>query len=97
MQDADVGFGYGGKGFFLNHLGLNESFDILLLNNTKGERYYRLAVSLPDFERRQGKVYPLTVDLIIEYSGSRTTFLVSVTCPASAIGNTPRGGRLTSG
>ena len=67
MYDTDVGFGYGAKGFFLNHFGLNESFDILLFNSTKGERYYRLVVSLPDFERRQRKVYPLAVDLVIEY------------------------------
>ena len=67
MYDTDVGFGYGVKGFFLNHFGLNESFDILLFNSTKGERYYRLVVSLPDFERRQRKVYPLAVDLIVEY------------------------------
>jgi outer membrane protein assembly factor BamA len=67
MYDTDVGFGYGAKGFFLNHLGLNESFDLLLFNSTKGERYYRLVVSLPDFERRQRKVYALAVDFIIEY------------------------------
>jgi outer membrane protein assembly factor BamA len=67
VYDTDVGFGYGAKGFFLNHLGLNESFDILLFNSTKGERYYRLVVSLPDFERRQRKVYPLAVDLVVEY------------------------------
>ncbi|MGA9363269.1 MAG: BamA/TamA family outer membrane protein [Bacteroidota bacterium] len=67
MYDTDVGFGYGAKGFFLNQLGLDESFDILLFNSTKGERYYRFVASLPDFERRQGKVYPLAVDLIVEY------------------------------
>jgi outer membrane protein assembly factor BamA len=67
MYDTDVGFGYGAKGFFLNHFGLNESFDILLFNSTKGERYYRLVVSLADFERRQRKVYPVAVDLTIEY------------------------------
>jgi outer membrane protein assembly factor BamA len=67
MYDTDVGFGYGIKGFFLNHFGLNESFDILLFNSTKGERYYRLVVSLPDFERRQRKVYLVAVDLTIEY------------------------------
>ncbi|HAB53357.1 MAG TPA: hypothetical protein DCE80_14495, partial [Ignavibacteriales bacterium] len=32
--DTDVGLGYGAKAFFLNHLGLNESFDLVLFNST---------------------------------------------------------------
>ncbi|HLF20252.1 MAG TPA: endonuclease/exonuclease/phosphatase family protein, partial [Bacteroidota bacterium] len=65
--DTDVGFGYGAKAFFLNQLGLAESFDAVLFNSTKGERWYRLVFSLPDFELRQGKTYSLAFDLLIDY------------------------------
>ncbi|MEK6571650.1 MAG: hypothetical protein AABZ61_09780, partial [Bacteroidota bacterium] len=65
--DTDVGFGYGVKVFFLNHLKCDESFDIVLFNSTKGERFYRLVFSMPDFEKRLGKAYLLAVDLIVEY------------------------------
>lgn len=65
--DTDVGFGYGVKAFFLNYLGLNESFDMVLFNSTKGERWYRFVFSIPDFELRQGKVYPFALDLIVDY------------------------------
>ncbi len=65
--DTDVGFGYGSKAFFLNLIKHNESFDITLFNSTKGERWYRFVFSLPDFELRQGKVYPLALDFIVDY------------------------------
>ncbi len=65
--DTDVGLGYGIKSFFLNHLGLNESFDIVLFNSTKGERWYRFVFSIPDFELRQGKIYPFSLDLLVDY------------------------------
>lgn len=65
--DTDVGLGYGAKGFFLNPLGKNESYDIVLFNSTKGERWYRLVFSLPDFEVRQGKLYSLATDLTVDY------------------------------
>ena len=65
--DTDVGLGYGAKGFFLNYLGGKESFDALAFNSTKGERWYRLVFSMPDFELRQGKVYPISFDLTIDY------------------------------
>lgn len=65
--DTDVGFGYGAKAFFLNYLGLNESFDMVLFNSTKGERWYRFVFSVPDFELRQGKIYPFALDLIVDY------------------------------
>ena len=35
--DTDTGFGYGLKSFFLNFLGINESFDLILFNSTKGK------------------------------------------------------------
>jgi outer membrane protein assembly factor BamA len=65
--DTDVGFGYGGKGFLLNTLGWNESFDITLFNSTKGERWYRIVASIPDPETRQRTVYPLGLDVTIDY------------------------------
>jgi len=65
--DTDVGLGYGCKLFLLNKLGLNESFDLVLFNSTKGERWYRFVFSLPDFELRQGKEYPLAIDLVLDY------------------------------
>jgi len=65
--DTDVGFGYGAKAFFLNMFGGSESFDIVAFNSTKGERWYRLVFSIPDFELRQGKIYPWALDLVIDY------------------------------
>jgi endonuclease/exonuclease/phosphatase family metal-dependent hydrolase len=67
MWDTDIGFGYGGKAFCLNPLGLSESFDLTVFNSTKGERWYRFVFSLPDFETRQGKIYPWAVDLSVDY------------------------------
>jgi len=65
--DTDAGVGYGIKSFFLNYLHTDESFDVVLFNSTRGERWYRAVYSLPDFERRQGTVYPLALDLTIDY------------------------------
>jgi hypothetical protein len=67
MYDTDIGFGYGGKGFFLNYFGLKESFDVVAFNSTKGERWYRFVYSMPDFELRQGRMYPLALDVIVDY------------------------------
>lgn len=65
--DTDAGVGYGVKSFFLNHLQLRESFDVVLFNSTKGERWYRLVFSIPDFELRQGMEYPLAIDVVLDY------------------------------
>ncbi|MDE3059024.1 MAG: BamA/TamA family outer membrane protein [Bacteroidota bacterium] len=65
--DTDVGFGYGGKIFLLGTLNAKESFDVTLFNSTKGERWYRLVFSIPDFELRQGTMYPLAFDVTIDY------------------------------
>lgn len=65
--DTDVGFGYGAKAFLLNSLSLNESFDFTFFNSTKGERWYRFVFSIPDFELRQGKIYPLAFDFVVDY------------------------------
>jgi outer membrane protein assembly factor BamA len=67
MYDTDIGVGYGAKLFLLNRMKLNESFDFTLFNSSKGERWYRIVFSLPDFELRQGKIYPLALDLTIDY------------------------------
>ncbi|MCL5028345.1 MAG: BamA/TamA family outer membrane protein [Bacteroidetes bacterium] len=65
--DTDVGFGYGAKAFLLNQLNLSESFDLTFFNSTKGERWYRFVFSVPDFEFRQGKIYPLAFDFVVDY------------------------------
>ena len=65
--DSDAGFGYGAKAFLFNQLEMNESFDLILYNSTKGERWYRFVFSIIDMQRRQGKEYPLALDLIIDY------------------------------
>jgi len=65
--DTDVGFGYGGKVFFLNYLDMSESFDVIVFNSTKGEKWYRCVFSLPDMELRQGTVYPFSLDVVVDY------------------------------
>lgn len=65
--DSDIGFGYGAKLFLLDQLKAGESFDLTLFNSSKGERWYRFAFSLPDLELRQGRTYPLAVDLVVDY------------------------------
>jgi len=65
--DTDIGIGGGAKMVLRNQLGARESFDITAFNSTKGERWYRLAISLPDGELRHGTAYPLAVDLVFDY------------------------------
>jgi outer membrane protein assembly factor BamA len=65
--DTDAGFGYGAKLFILNILNKNESFDFTLFNSSKGERWYRLVFSIPDFEFRQGKIYNYALDFTLDY------------------------------
>ncbi len=67
MFDNDIGFGYGAKAKFVDFLGKKESFDLILFNSSKGERWYVFTFSLPDLEIRQGKTYPLSFDLKAEY------------------------------
>jgi len=67
MYDTDIGVGYGGKAKFVNYLSGKESFDFILFNSTKGERWYVLTFALPDIEIRQGKKYPFSFDLRAEY------------------------------
>ena len=65
--DTDAGLGYGAKCFLLNQFDISESIDLTLFNSTKGERWYRFVFSLPDFEHRQGKIFPLSYDLYADY------------------------------
>lgn len=65
--DTDTGLGYGGKVVFRNQLSARESFDCTIFNSTKGERWYRFAMSLPDGELRHGTLFPAAVDVILDY------------------------------
>jgi outer membrane protein assembly factor BamA len=67
MYDTDVGFGYGGRAKFISYLSQKESFDFVIFNSTKGERWYGFNFSIPDAEIRQGKKYPFSFDLRAEY------------------------------
>lgn len=65
--DSDVGFGYGAKAFLFDVFDNKESFDLILYNSTKGERWYRFVFSVEDFESRQGTEYPLALDIILDF------------------------------
>ena len=65
--DTDIGFGYGAKLFLYDLLKVNESFDMVVFNSTKGERWYRVVFSVPDYESREGTDYPLALDLTFDY------------------------------
>ncbi len=67
MYDNDIGFGYGAKAKLIDFLGIKESFDLILFNSSKGERWYVFTFSMPDVEIRQRKTYPLSFDLKAEY------------------------------
>jgi len=67
MYDTDIGLGYGGKAKFVHYLAKKESFDFIVFNSSKGERWYVFAFSIPDFEIRQGKKYPISFDIKAEY------------------------------
>jgi outer membrane protein assembly factor BamA len=67
MYDTDIGFGYGGRVKLVDYLKKKESFDLILFNSTKGERWYVLTFSVADPEIRLGKRYGLSFDLKAEY------------------------------
>ncbi len=74
-HDTDTGTGYGVKLFVLNKFGGSESFDLVAFNSTNGERWYKLVFSWPDFELRQGRRYPFSLDLVLTTTnGSGTVF-----------------------
>ena len=68
MYDSDVGFGFGGKGIVKNLFFLDESFDLMVFGSSKGEQEYDLVFSIPDYQIRQGKSYPISCDVELEYS-----------------------------
>jgi len=65
--DSDIGFGFGSKGMVKNQFKGNESIGLVLFTSTKGEQWYELAISVPDFEIRHGTAYPWAFDLKLEY------------------------------
>ncbi|MBN1447903.1 MAG: BamA/TamA family outer membrane protein [Bacteroidetes bacterium] len=67
MYDTDTGFGAGYKAVLRNALGTRESFDLTLFASTKGERWVRIGWSLPDAELRQRTVYPVAIDVVLDY------------------------------
>lgn len=67
MYDTDIGVGYGGKAKFVDYMRRRESFDFIVFNSSKGERWYVFTFSIPDIEIRQGKKYPFSFDLKAEY------------------------------
>ncbi|MBN2010452.1 BamA/TamA family outer membrane protein [candidate division KSB1 bacterium] len=68
MYNSDIGMGYGIKGVVRNYYHANESFDTILFGSSKGEQWYKLAFSIPDFELRQGTAYPCAVDVTLEFN-----------------------------
>ncbi len=67
MYDSDIGLGFGGKGIIKNHFSADESLDLILFGSTRGEQWTVFTFSIPDFEIRQGKRYPLAFDIAVEY------------------------------
>ena len=67
MYDTDTGFGYGAKLFLLSFAKAGESLDLTVFNSSKGERWYRGVFSWPDRDLRQGKLYPLALDVTVDY------------------------------
>ena len=65
--DTDTGIGFGAKAFLLNYFNIRESFDLIIFFSTKGEKWVRTVISLPDFELRQGTEYPIAIDFIVDY------------------------------
>jgi outer membrane protein assembly factor BamA len=67
MYDSDIGLGIGGKGILKNGFRRNESLDLIIFGSSKGEQWSVFTFSIPDFEIRQGKHYPLAFDFSVEY------------------------------
>jgi outer membrane protein assembly factor BamA len=65
--DTDTKFGYGAKLFLFNLFKVHESFDMVFFNSTNGEQWYHFEFSLPDYESREGTMYPIAVDFIFDY------------------------------
>ncbi|MCK5454553.1 MAG: BamA/TamA family outer membrane protein [Calditrichia bacterium] len=67
LYNSDIGFGVGAKTIFRNYMNLKESFDFIVFASTKGQQWYAFQFSMPDFELRQGEMYPLAFDVRIEW------------------------------
>lgn len=67
LYNSDIGFGVGAKTFFKNYFKKRESFDVTIFASSKGQQWYAFQFSIPDFELRQGQLYPLAFDLRIEW------------------------------
>lgn len=67
MYDTDIGLGYGARAKFVDYIKRKESFDLIVFNSTKGEKWYVFAFSIPDVEIRQGKKYSFSFDIKAEY------------------------------
>jgi outer membrane protein assembly factor BamA len=65
--DSNTDLGFGAKAFLLNFFQLKESLDVIIFFSTKGEKWFRTVFSIPDFELRQGTIYPLAVDVLFDY------------------------------
>jgi outer membrane protein assembly factor BamA len=68
MYDSDIGLGIGGKGIVKNTFHKDESFDLVLFGSSRGEQWTVFTFSIPDFEIRQGRRYPLAFDFSVEYN-----------------------------
>jgi outer membrane protein assembly factor BamA len=72
--DTDYGLGYGLKFFFLNQFGYKESIDLVAYSATKGMKWFRVVLSVPDFELRQNTEYPFAYDLIADFTNTNSIF-----------------------
>ena len=65
--DPDAGFGYGAGVKAVNMLGGAESLGLLLFGSNRGERHYRIGLSIPDAEFRWGKKFAVAVDVGVDF------------------------------
>ena len=65
--DYDTGLGLGAKVLLLNALRKNESFDLTVFGSTKGEIWTRFVFSMPHYELRQRKIYPISMDFVFDF------------------------------
>jgi len=67
MYDTDIGYGFGAKLFARHMLRRSESVDLTLFGSSKGERWFKMVLAIPDRQIRQRKQYPLALDVTAEY------------------------------
>jgi hypothetical protein len=66
MYDSDIGFGFGAKAVIKN-LRTRDSYDWIVFGSTLGEQWYAFAFSHPDNTLRHGTIFPIALDIKIEY------------------------------